>query len=600
MEGLLRHKLMLFCLLLWTGGLSAQTYQYVPTAEDRSNTTERIIDFHADINIEASGKILITEYITLYAGGMDIRRGIIRNIPEARIDERNKAKILPVKVRSLKCDGEESRYHIKYVDRFGFPEIEIYFGSSKTILEKGVHQYELIYEIRGHIGFFDEFDELYWNVVGNEWEFPIERASAKVHLPKASKMIQWSCYTGVKYSTEKKCSLDGDMTTPIFTTINVLPPHEGFTIAVAFPRGIVKRQSILQLSWRSCRNWLYGGIVMLISIICLGGLWYKRGREPKKNTPTVQFGPPRGWSPSTIRYLYNRTFDNKAFTATLLQMAIKGGIVIEKRKKQYLLTAKNRERLSREESKVYDVLFSVSETVCVAYDNRKQLSRAVESLRIQTAIDTPIYKYYKENANFKVYGFLIVVAILLAFFIMLYNLNSGGLLVSFVVTLTLIIIFRKYCRLIGAQTELGAQVMAELEGFKMYIGTAEKQWLDGLTPLDRTPEHFEEMLPYAVALDVENQWCEKFDNVLEKYSYEPQWCTGDDFSSNFFSSSFATTKFIEVFNSNIIKFSYYSSSSASSSSNSFSSSSGSSDWSSGSSGGGFSGGGGGGGGGRGW
>jgi uncharacterized membrane protein YgcG len=137
----------------------------------------------------------------------------------------------------------------------------------------------------------------------------------------------------------------------------------------------------------------------------------------------------------------------------------------------------------------------------------------------------------------------------------------------------------------------GAKLTAELDGFKIYIKTAEEHRLNLLNPPERTPELFEKLLPYAMALGVSNEWCQKFGDVLMRFNYRPDWY--DD--PNFVSSGFTVASFAGTFASLSSSFSTSVGSASSSSS-----SSGSSSWSSGSSGGGYSGGGGGGGGGRGW
>jgi uncharacterized membrane protein len=148
-----------------------------------------------------------------------------------------------------------------------------------------------------------------------------------------------------------------------------------------------------------------------------------------------------------------------------------------------------------------------------------------------------------------------------------------------------------YAHRIKVHTEKGAKITAELEGFRMYMKTAEEHRLNILTPPEKTPELFESLLPYAIALDVRNQWCKKFDSVLTKCNYHPRWYNDhDDFVEKDFSKRFETLT--SSFNKSVVK--------AQSDPTSSSSSSGSGSWSSGSSGGGRSGGGGGGGGGRGW
>ena len=68
--------------------------------------------------------------------------------------------------------------------------------------------------------------------------------------------------------------------------------------------------------------------------------------------------------------------------------------------------------------------------------------------------------------------------------------------------------------LLKARTIAGRKVMDEIEGFKQYLNVAEEDRLDYLHPPEKTPELFERYLPYAVALNVENRWAERFAGVL--------------------------------------------------------------------------------------
>ena len=96
------------CLIIPT---AAQSDIYTPTDADQANTTERIINFHADIEIKPDGNLTVTEYLTIYAGGIDIQRGIIRNIPKNRVDTAEIKRKSTIKVISLTRNGEKSDYH---------------------------------------------------------------------------------------------------------------------------------------------------------------------------------------------------------------------------------------------------------------------------------------------------------------------------------------------------------------------------------------------------------------------------------------------------------------------------------------------------------
>jgi len=143
-----------------------------------------------------------------------------------------------------------------------------------------------------------------------------------------------------------------------------------------------------------------------------------------------------------------------------------------------------------------------------------------------------------------------------------------------------------FYHLLKAPTALGAQTLDQIDGFKMFLETAEKDRLEMLHPPQITPEVFEKYLPYAIALDCENQWSRKFEaeaaaaGLDPSQHYTPYWYTGSNFAN------LGAAGFASAIGSSI-------GSAAASASTAPGSSSGSG-------GGGFSGGGGGGGGGGGW
>ncbi len=73
-------------------------------------------------------------------------------------------------------------------------------------------------------------------------------------------------------------------------------------------------------------------------------------------------------------------------------------------------------------------------------------------------------------------------------------------------------------------------MMDRIEGFKLYLAVAEKDRLEAFHPPETTPELFEKYLPFALALDVENQWGERFESVLVQAGrdrqYRPGWYSG--------------------------------------------------------------------------
>lgn len=617
------------------------------SAQDNSNEDygyqEKILNFHSDIVIDTTGRVEVTETIKVYARGYEIKRGIVRRIPVYREDNKGKRVRIDVNVLSVLRDGKQDNYHEEYKDG----NHVIYVGSKDYILPEGVYEYSIKYESYGHVGFFNDFDELYWNVTGNGWDFDIDTASARVVLPSGVQPIKTACYTGAYSSKAQDCTCYTDSSNVVvFSATGKLSSNEGLTIAVSFPRDIVKRPpppTQAELFWEEYKQPICALLGFLIIGVFYFLTWRSVGKDPESPVVIPNFNPPNDWSPAVVRFLYKKDIDSKAFTAAILSMAVKGSIKISNEDGKYVLTncKKEKQSLSKEEWNIYTKLFAKKDSVVVSQTNYKIFSAAISALHTSIKSKWDIKEYFKENGKFKAWAIVInlvlavlytgvtgsIMLVVLLFPLLfvfvgyyfvknifnlgprasrvlqiitaigclfmpfgLYNNGLGDELITAFFAVLLFIAFFLYVYLIKAPTEVGAETESELEGFKMYLETAEEDRLNMLTPPDHTPELFEKLLPYAVALDVENKWSKKFDNILSQTDYTPTWYSG---STPFVYMTFAHT-FSNSFTSSV------STASVNPTPPSSSSSSGSGGWSSGSGGGGFSGGGGGGGGGGGW
>ena len=541
------------------------------------NQTERILNFHSDIVIDTTGKIRVTESVTVYASGNEIKRGIVRSLPVYRTDKHGKEQKVSLKMISVSCNGNDEDYRIESSGNYK----EIYIGKSDVFLDPGVYEYVITYESRGQIGFFDTFDELYWNVTGNDWKFYIEKASARITLPKDVESINTACYTGVYGSAAMNCSAETTGNSVFFETEDQLIYGEGLTVAVSFPCDIVKRPTESEIFWAKNINYFAAILCLLIFGIFFFFTWLKVGKDPAKPIVIPTFKPPHDRSPAATSYLYKLRYDDKAFTAALVQMAVKKAIRISNKKSTFTLEAiERKESLSPEEKEIYDALFSTSKSIIMSDANYIKFAKARDKMTKSLETTWNLKHYLIRNLKHVAWGAVLMMVLIIFYFIITDNVTLE--LISYkqnwvvaVFIPVIFILYTLYVYLIKLPTALGVQTASELEGFRMYLKTAEEQFLNTLTPPERTPELFEKLLPYAIALGVENQWGEKFTQILQQFNYNPDWYVG---SAPFSPALFSTN------------------------SNSFTSSVGlsvASD-SSGSGGGGFSGGGGGGGGGGGW
>jgi len=615
---------------------------------------ERILDFDVKVQIEKSGDIQVVENITIKAEGNVFQHGLLRTFPLSRKDKDGNQIDVKYSINSIKKNGSDEPYFTK--EDGG--DWKIYIGSKEVDLESGIYKYQISYHVPFQIGYFDNYDELYWNVTGNGWDLVIDKATCQFYLPSENnKFENLHCYTGPQGATASNCisSLNDSKTVVTFSAVH-LKENEGLTVAASFAKGIVDPPTLAQKSnsfYKQIKTYLWSVIFGIGMAIFFFINWKKYGKDPVKKTIIAEFLPPFDWSPALVGYVYHRKLDDKTYMASLINSAVKGvlrissdienGVFVNTKKYEIEVLDKESRSLSVEET---DIVSSFSKKVKIKVEdsNYKIFEKAYSKWSKTVESQIQLEDFYLNNTRLKWVGFAVLIIAGLAFEVLSKNkgyinytfytglicavsaltywftqkVEGTGLLIlrgilaffiypmavgiffmsipflnstQIIVIAVVVVIYIIYIINLGKFTEKGAEAVHRLEGFKLYLETAEKDRINMLNPPELTPQLFEKLLPFAIALGVEIKWGKQFEEILELAKYNPDWYQGDD---TFYRHP---AMFISGFG-NSVNSAKVDPTPPSSSSSSSSGSSGS--WSSGSSGGGSSGGGGGGGGGGGW
>ncbi len=294
-----------------------------------ASAREYIESFHSDIEVRRNGDLYVSETIVVRAEGNSIRRGIYRDFPTRYRDPEGRYRIVGFEVLAVRRDGAAEPFRVE--DRANGKRV--YIGDARIYLEPGFYQYELDYVTTRQLGFFDEFDELYWNVTGTGWAFSIERASALLTLPAAARELRLTGYTGAQGSTAKNLTYRRvDERRAYFETSEPLPAYAGLTIVAGWAKGLVDEPNAAQR-----RAWFLAdhkpsliagaGAILLFGYYLL--LWRRLGRDPAGGVIVPRYRPPPGYSPASMRYVENMGYDNKCFTSAVINLAVKNAIDIE-------------------------------------------------------------------------------------------------------------------------------------------------------------------------------------------------------------------------------------------------------------------------------
>ena len=389
------RRFTLLCLLLLPAGLLAQ------------QPGERILAFHSDIIVYPDSSMVVRETIAVNAAGRRIRHGIYRDFPTRYKDRLGNDVIVDFEVMAVERDGQSEIWRMQ-------PQgngVRVYFGDQNTILPVGRHEYAFTYQTRRQLGYFADHDELYWNVTGNGWIFPIDEASASVTLPAnvPQGAIGLSGYTGRQGSREQ--TMRG-ITEPgpraTFEVTRPLDAGEGLTIVVGWPKGFVAEPTAadrFRYTLHDNRSLLVGtaGTLLLLAYYLI--VWFRVGRDPQRGVIMPRYEPPAGLSPAGMRYLVKMGFDNKAAAAAMLNMAVKKYVTIGKSDAVYTLTRADGEKivLSEDECLLADKLLGSDKTLELSPAHHTRVQGAINGLK--NSLKTSEEKiYFLTNSRYLIPG----------------------------------------------------------------------------------------------------------------------------------------------------------------------------------------------------
>jgi hypothetical protein len=349
-----------------------------------SGASERILDFNSQIRVDPDGSMTVEEMIRVICEGKQIKRGIFREFPTKYKDRYGNTVKVGFEVIDVLRDGRREPYHIKGVSKGK----RIYIGQENVLLRPGTYAYTIIYKTDRQLGFFKDFDELYWNVTGNNWNFVIDHARAVVALPSGAEILDIAAYTGRLGETGKAFTTDFDKNGNVtFTTTRRLLPDEGLTIAVAWPKGIVAEPTSLNKAGHILRDnrGVVGGLVglFILSIYYLWA-WFRVGRDPVKGTIIPLFSPPKRFSPAAVRFVMRMGFDDKSFAAAVVNMAVKGFLTIKEDEDGVFTLAKTgsgKSNLSRGEERVMHKLFRTRGSIRLKNTNHEAIQEGISALK---------------------------------------------------------------------------------------------------------------------------------------------------------------------------------------------------------------------------
>ncbi len=486
---------------------------------------EEATSLSVQMKLASDARLSVVETIDYNFGPLS-RHGIFRSIPFRYLGPWFFFYNLKTRVDDVTMDGGSVPFKSLYENNDHIIKIG---DPNRTI--SGTRVYSVSYTIDRAIRWYNGEAELYWNIVGPQWEVPIASSSAIIELPTAVTLNNVKCFMGSAGSTSTcgRVTLANDRTV-IVEALRPLDPGEALTVVVRMPGAAVPPPSSFTAALRFALDNALFFSPIFVALLCFF-IWYRYGKDPRgRGTIIAEYEPPEHLTPLEIGTIIDQSADSRDVTALLLSWAVQGFIAIREvpGKKLTFEFVKQKEAscASSAEQTLFKELFATGDVYKPAASNG--VFNAIAELKRST-YDTLVKKgYFATNPmNIRV-AFAVAGAIIGfggGFLLSATVFRSGAPAAAAIIAMVLngcIIAFTGW--FMPRFTREGAIRAEHIQGFKLFLSVTETERLKFFNAPAKKPEQFERFLPYALALGVEKEWAAHF---ADMHLAPPSWYQGN-------------------------------------------------------------------------
>jgi uncharacterized membrane protein len=490
----------------------------------------RITHFDTNMNVAQDGSMTVNEHLVIYFNGSF--RGIYRDIPIQYPGPHGSNYTLFLNVTGVN-DGLGRKLQYESSVEGDYRHLKIYIpgavDTTKTV--------EISYTVKNAIRWFDGYDELYWNVTGNDWPVPIDNAMAIILFPPgAVNNLRAQAFTGLYGSAAQNASVTVNGNDVHVQTTEPLDMREGLTADVYITKGVLTEPSKLTFAiWFVRSNLIV--LLPLWAFIVMFFFWWTKGRDPKPDISVApMYEPPKGMTPAEVGSLIDDSVHPRDITSTLVDLAVKGYLKIEETDSKAVFFSHRdytfhslkdpatwtSDALEAHERVMLNHMFAGGATQVSLSDLRNQFYVAIPTIKEDILAELKskgMYTVDPDSAHAYVLAgvFLTALPFIIAQLLGWINvLDSIGLLIASSL-IALIIVFL-FARIMTAKSLKGVRTKVEILGLQEFINRVDADRLKRMPP-----DTFEKILPYAMALGIENRWAKAFQGIVHD---PPTWYVG--------------------------------------------------------------------------
>ena len=478
-----------------------------------------ITSYNVDINVTQDNILQINETINAYFN--EYRHGIYRYIPTVNTVERQDGSsgTTHAKIRNVRCsDNYSSSYENgNYVMQIGDEDI--------TLI--GEHTYNISYEYQLVQDIANGFDELYYNIIGSGWDTYIQNVSFSIVMPKEfdDSLLGFSSGAYKTAGTDNiEYYVNGNEISGRLTT--ALEPYEALTVRLELPDGYFyfnKAAHIAKLA-----------LMVIIPVFCLLFVvlaWKKHGKD-KKTVKVVEFYPPEGMSSADVAYWYNGMLTNDNIVPMLIELANEGYVTIRQTEakkpfrtsQDFVIESRNYcDSKDINKRMFYNGLFENGRTRVEKKDLENEFYKTLQAIAMNYNTSENRKKVFdSKSLKMRLLCWAVTVCcLLLNVLILNFTFGTADRYLAFFAGAAVLACAFILSFFVRRRTQAGAEILQKIEGFKMFLETAEKERLETL--VNDNPEYYYDILPYAYVLGVSKEWTRNFESIAIE---PPKWYVG--------------------------------------------------------------------------
>ena len=341
------------------------------------------------IRIEPTGLLQVTEEFTFISNNESFPYGFFRILPKYNYSRNGDKRRTDITLKSVTINGEEYPYKITEIGNYLHIE-----PKEPLNLPTGIYTYRFRYFIDRAVWYYDNFDELYWDITAKTLKNVVGSANAIVYLPENKTFIAQNAIASTKQGLDRnRVSITTLAPNALgFADTNALGVGEDVHLFLTMEKG-----TLLAPDFSKKYQWFihdYGAnlfaLFALLAILLSYRISFEQIRRNKDKTRAYLKK-----TPAIYRMLNANTYDKTSLGAEILNLCAKDILELRNNGEQVVLIKKsdNLKKLSKTEQRLINILYPGQETTLK--------EGAESSLKLKRAYNYLKYNTYKQIHIFK-------------------------------------------------------------------------------------------------------------------------------------------------------------------------------------------------------